>query len=321
MKAPPSRRRPPGRDELAASRPAVLAALTLSFVAALAVFAAVPTGNIVIVNSDSSVAKYTAAQDAFRESLGQPVTVLDIATLTPADAERAIRAASPASVYSIGAKAFQAASSAAKGKPIVLSSAINWERLPAAKNPGTHVIATELPSGTQLTLFRYFFPQVKRIGVLFSAEFNHQWMAGAIAAGREVGIEVVGVSVRSTSAARSAAAKLLPTVDALWLAADPTVLADEAAVRALFEACASAHKPVFAYSTAFAQFNPTLIVAADVPTIGRQAAGLLRNQPPGAKKIVQSPAGSEVTLNLRAVKQYQLQLNEDAMDAVNHVIR
>ena len=58
-----------------------------------------------------------------------------------------------------------------------------------------------------------------------------------------------------------------------------------------------------------------------MPTIGRQAAGLLQGLRPGAKKEVQSPAGSEVTLNLRAVKDYGLTLNEEAMDSVNRVLR
>ena len=48
-----------------------------------------------------------------------------------------------------------------------------------------------------------------------------------------MGIEVIGVAVRTTTAARGEAAKLLPKVDALWVAADPVVLADEAAVRTL----------------------------------------------------------------------------------------
>ena len=78
---------------------------------------------------------------------------------------------------------------------------------------------------------------------------------------------------------------------------------------------------MFTYATAFAEFGPTLIVAPDVPTIGRQAAGLLQSVRPGAKQEVQSPAGSEVTLNLRAVQDYGLTLNPEAMDSVNHVIR
>ncbi len=309
------------RDERAASRLAVLAALALCCVGAWVVLAQVPKEKILVVNSDGVVEKYATAQSAFRDTIGQPVKELNLAGLTDAAAERAIRAEAPTAVYSIGAKAFLAASRAAKGKPIVVSSVINWQRLPAAAAPGTHVVANELPSSSQLTLFRYFFPQVKRIGVLYSTDYNRQWMADAIAAGRDVGVEVIGVAVRTTAGARSELPKLLSRVDAIWVAADPVVLADEAAVRALFAAIRAAQKPVFTYSTAFTEFDPTLIVAPDVPTIGRQAASLVQGLRPGARKEIQSPAGSEVTLNLRAVKEYGLMLNEEAMDSVNNLIR
>ena len=35
----------------------------------------------------------------------------------------------------------------------------------------------------------------------------------------------------------------------------------------------------------------------------------------------QSPAGSAITLNLGKVEQYGLDLNEDALDSVNHLIQ
>lgn len=311
----------PARDERAAGRIATLAGITLPCLVVLTLLAQAPTGKVLIVNSDGTVEKYNTAQAAFRESLGAPVKELDLAGMSAAAAERAIRAEAPTAVYTIGSSAFLAASKAAKGKPIVMSSVLNWQRLPAAAAPGTHIIANEMPSASQLTMFRYFFPMVKRIGVLYSAQFNKQWMADAVAAGRDVGVEVIGVPVRSASAARSELPKLLPKVDAIWVTSDPVVLADEPAVRALFAALRAAQKPAFTYTTGFAEFNPTLIVAPDQPTIGRQAAGLLKGLHPGAKKEVQSPAGSEVTLNLRAVKEYGLTLNEEAMDSVNHIIR
>ena len=287
----------------------------------VAVLAQTPATKVLVVNSDGAVEKYNTAQQSFRESFGGPVTEINLAGLTDRAAERAIRAEAPTAIYSIGAKASIAASKATPGRPIVMSSVINWQRLPAATAAGTHVIANELPSATQLTMFRYFFPKVKRVGVLYSTEFNRQWMAEAIAAGRDVGIEVIGIPVRTPGAARAGLSGLLSKVDALWVASDPVVLADEAAVRAIFADSAAARKPTFTYASAFAEFSPTLIVAPDVPTIGRQAAGILQGLVPGAKKEVQSPAGSEVTLNLRAVKDYGLDLNEEAMDSVNRVLR
>jgi putative ABC transport system substrate-binding protein len=280
-----------------------------------------PTGKVVVVNSDAGIEKYKLAQQAFRESFPGEVSVVDIAHLTERQALRAIRAEAPTALYGIGAKASVAVTKASRGKPVVVSSVINWNRLPEVRSPGVHVVANELPSQTQLTLFRYFFPGVKRVGVLYSRDYNRQWLAGAVAAGKDVGIEVIGVPVRSSRSVDSGLAELLPKVDALWVASDPVVLADEASVRRLFAAIAAARKPSFTYASAFAEFGPTLIVAPDVPTIGRQAAGILKARGNGGAKEVQSPAGSEIILNLGAVRDYGLQLNEEARDSVNRFIR
>ena len=295
-------------------------ALALMLAASWALFAQAQAERVVVVNSDGAVEKYKAAQEAFRETLGKPVKAIDIAKMSDAAAERAIRAEAPTAVYCIGARAFLASSRAARGRPIVMSSAINWQRLPGSDAAQTHIIANELSSEAQLTMFRYFFPEVKRVGVLYSAEFNRQWIVDAAAAGRNVGVEVIGVSVRSAQGAPSELSHLLPRVDALWITADPVVLVDETAARALFAAAAVARKPVFTYASAFAELSPTLIVAPDVATIGRQAAGLLQGLGPGAKKQIESPAGSEVILNLRAVQEYGLELNNEAMDSVNRLL-
>jgi putative ABC transport system substrate-binding protein len=280
-----------------------------------------PPAKILVVNSDGRVEKYNTAQKSFRDSFEHPVKELDLSGLSEQAAERAIRSESPTAVYTIGVKAAAAAGRSVPGKPMVVSSVINWHRLPSAKDPNTHVIANELPSAAQLTMFRYFFPRIRRVGVLYSRDFNRQWMADAVAAGTDVGIEVIGVPVRTGRAARTEAARLLAKVDALWVTADPVVLNNEADVRTLFEEAASARKPAFTYTSAFAVFNPTLIVAPDIATIGRQAAGILKGLADGSSKEVQNPAGSEMTLNLRAVREYGLELNTEAMDSVNQVIR
>ena len=65
-----------------------------------------------------------------------------------------------------------------------------------------------------------------------------------------------------------------------------------------------------------------MAVSPDVPTIGRQAAGLAEEIFTGATpaEAFQSPAGSEITVNLTAARRYELELNEDALASVNRII-
>lgn len=274
-------------------------------------------GKILIVSSDRSVAKYAAVQAAFEASVGVPTVEVDVAATSEAQLRRMIARTDPDLIYCIGSNAYQAAADATRSKPILFSSAINWQRFPNRKQ--TRVIANELPVTAQLTLFRHFFPSVRRIGVVFSPAINRQWLEDAVRAGGEVGIEVVGSRVRRAGQVGDAVRELASGVDALWLTPDPVVLGSVEEARRYFNLAESAGVPVFAYSPAFIELGPVLVVGPDMATIGRQAAWVARDWENA--RDVSSPVGSEVTLNLKRVQRFRMDFNHDALDAVNHLIR
>lgn len=293
-----------------------LAVLALSLGLALA--AAPSPARVLVVNSDTSVAKYMEVQDAFKETLGaSPMTEVDLGKAGESGVRRAL-AENPGVIYCIGANAYQTATKLAKGKQIVLSTAIGWERFKPDPRT-TRVIANELPAVQQLTLFRHFFPRLQRVGVLYNPAINKQWFEQAVAAGKEVGVEVIGHTVTRSSQVATEMAKLTPKVDVLWLTADPVVLESEVVVQRYFTSADTARKPVFAYSAAFTGLGATLVLAPDMPTIGRQAAGVAQDH--AGSQAVSTPAGSEVTLNLKRVQQLGLEFNREALDSVNHLIR
>ena len=278
---------------------------------------------ILILNSDGSVPKYLIAQKSFSEAMSQAelVTVdLKATPLSSYELKRKIAAVRPDAIYCIGSQSYVLASKVERRRPIVLSSAINWQRFANQKN--TLVVASELPIETQLTLFRYFFPGVRRIGVLYSSDFNAEWVAQAGQLAPDMGLEVVAREVKEPDDVATQLDDLLLRVDALWITADPLVLSSGATVKGVFQKTDAMKKPVFSYSPAFAP-NSALVIAPDVPTIGRQAAGMLqahKNKERTNEKF-QTPAGSEVTLNLRVITKYGIEYNEEAMDAVNNIIR
>ena len=298
-----------------------LVLLVLAVTVLLALAAAPPAVKVLVVNSDASVAKYVEVQNAFKETLGTDagtVTEVDLSKVGEAGLRRALAADNPGILYCIGGNAYQSAVKLAKGRSIILSTAINWDRFKPDPRT-TRVIANELPAVAQLTLFRHFFPKLQRVGVVYNPAINQQWFEQAVAAGKEVGVEVIGRKVTRSAQVGSALTELTPKVDALWLTPDPVVLENEAAAQLYFTRADAARKPVFAYSPAFTGLGATLVLAPDMPTIGRQAAGVAQDfagAPP-----VSTPAGSEVTLNLKCVQQYGLEFNRDALDAVNNLIR
>jgi putative ABC transport system substrate-binding protein len=269
------------------------------------------------------VAKYRIAEDTFRETWKIPTVSIDLGRLSldQAEVDRRAATAPPLAVYCIGSKAYLLADQLLKDRALVLSSAINWQRFPARAN--RLVIANEVPAASQLTLFRYVFPRLPRIGVLYSRKYGERWMNEAVQLSKDSQHRIEAREVNKAAELTAALQDLLPQVDALWLVADPVVLSGAAAVREIFEQARAAKKPVFAYSPIYAELGAALIVAPDDATIGRQAAALLlargAGEPP--RDSVQSPAGSEVTLNLRVIQDYKIEFNAAALDSVNHVIR
>jgi len=81
-------------------------------------------------------------------------------------------------------------------------------------------------------------------------------------------------------------------------------------------------RPVFAYDDLFAHYGAVLILSADIPTVGRQAAelaaGIIANRVNVEK--IQNPAGSQITLNMKKVEEYGIRLDEDALASVNRII-
>ncbi len=279
-------------------------------------------GTVLILSSDTTVEKYLTAQTSFKKATTASTYEIDLGKKWADDSRvaRSIITKDPDVIYCIGSKAYLLAHKVAKDKNIVLSSAINWQRFPLGKN--TFGVANELPSEMQLTMFRYFFPKINTIGVLYSKKYNKEWMDLAVHDGKEVDIEVTGRSIKHPKDVEDDLLLLLSEVDAIWLTSDPVVLANKNTIETIFQLADKHNKPVFAYDPAFAGYGATMMLSADIPTIGRQAAGLAEEiigvRPAGGR--FQSPAGSEIIVNLKKIDEYGIELNRDALDSVNSII-
>jgi len=209
----------------------------------------------------------------------------------------------------------------AEKKNIVFSLVINWRRHPIDK--GTYGISNELLQGTQLMMYRYFFKDVSKIGILYNSKYNEEWFDIAVESAKDVGISIVGKSINKPGKIESALNNLLPNVDALWLIPDPTVIYDIESVNKLFEQCQAAGKPIYTYDKAFVNLGATLIMSADIPTMIKQSAEIVSSirEDMEIEENVQNPAGSHIILNMKKVEEYGLNLNIEALDSVNEIVR
>lgn len=277
---------------------------------------------IMLINSSASVEKYRVAQAEFKKSIPQSIIEVDLTEKEwkLSDVEDLLYDEYPDLIYCIGSKAYLIANKYVSEKDIVFSSIINWRRLPIAKK--TYGVSNELHAGFQITLYRYFFPGVKKIGVLYSAKYNKQWFRKAQDEAKEMGIEIIGKDVVASNYTIAALKEILPGIDALWLISDPVIMSDKKNLLDVFKEADAQKVPIFSYHEAFAEYGAVLIVSVDNPTIGRQAAAIATDVLTGAKveEKVQPPAGSHIILNLKKVKEHGLKYQEAALSSVNEII-
>ena len=277
---------------------------------------------VLLINSDGTVDKYQVAQEEFKKTYARSVLEINLGDKKwkVPDVEDFLYDEYPDLVYCIGSKAYLIANRFVREKDIVFSSIVNWQRLPITKK--TYGVSSELPSGMQMTLFRLIFPEVKKIGVLYSEQYNRQWFDDAKVEAREMGIEFIGQPISKRKQTVDALKELIPRIDALWLISDPLIMADKENLSEVFKACDAKQVPVFSYHDIFVEYGAVLIVSVDEPTIGRQAASIAKEITAVGKieEKVQYPAGSHIILNLKKVKEYGLPYKEEALSMVNQIV-
>lgn len=278
---------------------------------------------VIILNSDMSIHKYSLAQSELKSKITNLKGEIDLGSkwIDEKEIKKTIFKINPDVIYCIGSKAYQMAYKLAGEKDIVFSLVINWRRHPIDKT--TYGVSNELLQGIQLMMYRYFFQDVNKIGILYSKTYNQEWFDVAVESAKDIGVRIIGKSISKPTKIESALNKLLPKVDALWLIPDPIVIYNIESVNKLFKQCQAAGKPIYTYDKAFVDLGATLIMSADIPTMIRQSAEIVTSliEDREIEEKVQNPAGSYIILNMKKVEEYGLNLNIEALDSVNEIVR
>jgi ABC-type uncharacterized transport system substrate-binding protein len=175
-----------------------------------------------------------------------------------------------------------------------------------------------------LAAVRGMQPPVRRIGTLYCpAEVNAVFNKEQLERGaKEAGLGFEAVAVANTSDVVEATLSLAHrNIDLITQISDNVTASS---FPALMQAAKRARVPVTAYSPAFAEMGPVLILASDYRDngleSGRMAARVLRGEAPGKIPFVAVRAISYI-VNLKAAADYKLQLPQAIVAEASRVIR
>ncbi len=185
---------------------------------------------------------------------------------------RRLRASDASIVMAVGIKAALAAKLEILDIPVIYCLVLDPDKYDL-RAPNLSGISLDVPLQQQLSTMRTVLPQLKRIGVLFDPAKSERYVQTASAVAKQQGLELVAHSVSSERELPPALRMLLPTVDALWLVPDTTVLSDESLPFILQESL-EANRPVFGFSPEFVKRGALLSLSVNYKEIGKQAARL-----------------------------------------------
>ena len=203
---------------------------------------------VIILNSDMSIYKYSLAHTEFKSKIIEQVGEIDLGSKWTDETKIANM------IYEEDPK-------------VIL--VINWRRFPMDEN--TYGITSELPQDMQLMMYRYLFPEINKIGVLYSKAYHKKWLDTAIESGKDVKIDIIGRPISKSGEIEKALNELLPKVDALWLIPDPIVINEIKSVKKIFKQSEVSMKPVLAYDKVFVNFGAALVISADISTMAKRS--------------------------------------------------
>lgn len=287
------------------------------------VFAA--QSKILIVNSDNNIHRYNEIATEFKNILqknNQVWVEIDLGNLSNPESKlkQIIQQQHPDIIYAIGSKSYSLASKYTNNIKLLFSGIINWRRLNIGnKNYG---IANELNPSQDMSLIRYFFPEVKTLGLLYNKQYSAEYVKSIKSQAVNLDIKIVTQQLNTAKEIPVKLNKLLSQVDMFWLISDPILVNSKQSVQKIFSVAKQHQKPVYVYNNVFIKSGGLLAISADFSTVGRQAANLLIIMEKNKSKngMVQIPAGSSISLNMCEIETLKMEFNQEALDSVNKII-
>ena len=270
----------------------------------------------IIVLKSSDIAAYNQAITGFKATLPSGIVLSEYDL--QGDLEkgrklaRKIRASDPALVFAVGLKAAKAAQLEIVDIPVVYAMVLDPAKY-GFNTPNMTGILMEVPMERQLAVIRALLPRLTRVGTLYDPSKTASLIEEAKRLLKPQGSEFVPIPIDSERDVPGALRSLLPSIDALWLVPDSSVLTDES-LRFILNTALEEHVPVIGFSREFARSGALLCLSVNYSDIGRQAGQLTLRILDGHVSLPAKPLPPdriELSLNRKTAKFLDIDIPRD----------
>lgn len=261
----------------------------------------------IIILKSSDIAAYNQAINGFKAAIPHGINLSEYDL--QGDLEkgrklaRKIRASDPALVFAVGLKAAKAAQLEIVDIPVVYAMVLDPAKYGLNTQNMTGILL-EVPVERQLAMVRTLLPQLRHIGTLYDPAKTTALIDEAKRLLKPSGTELVPAQVSSERDVPGGLRALLPSIEALWLVPDSTVLTDES-LRFILNTALEERVPVIGFSREFARSGALLCLSVNYGDIGRQAGQLSRKLLDGQLTLPMKPWHPDridTSLNLKTAR-------------------
>ena len=286
---------------------------------------------IVIVKSSDSPS-FRAATEGVKKELRKgdllPVFIeYDLSSNFPDEQQIVpkIRELHPDLIVTIGSKSTALISGQIRDIPIVFSAVLNPISSGFAQSmlsTGSNITGAswDIPLKTQLEKFKLIVPGLRKIGVIFTRD-SEPVVTEADRVCKDIGIELVPVSISSEKEIPEAISNLEHKIDGLWSVADTIIFTPQSTQYLLLYTLRNGI-PFMGPFSSFVQAGALFSLIWDDKDIGRQAGELglrvLSGEDP-AKIPITTPRMIYLILNLRTAEQINLKIPPQIVSVAKEV--
>ncbi|MCG2711803.1 MAG: ABC transporter substrate-binding protein [Candidatus Omnitrophica bacterium] len=266
-------------------------------------------------------------EKGYKENTNLNITYYNIAK-KELDIIKEVKTKNPDLILTIGTEATNLAYEGIDDIPVVFSMVLNpgkYKVVKSMESLGNNFTGASMDISveTQFERLKMVMPPIKKIGVLYNPKTTGELIEEAKLAALKAGLELVTAIINTQQDVPKEVRGLVGKVDALWMAADKTVLTKESS-RFILEFTLKEKIPCLGYSSMAVKAGALLALDCDYKDIGRQsgelACSILRGSKPYELPVT-VPREILLVVNLKSAKWLGIEVPDDVLKKASEIFK